>query len=67
MRSIPYENTLGYRTASNRTRMPVAIGEFKRGILNPGEWQRGNIVSSLQTALSRELRGSVLSHLEDNK
>lgn len=40
-----------------RSRIPLVIGEFKRNILNPGEWQRGKIVSSLQSALSRELRG----------
>ncbi|ATY60419.1 hypothetical protein A9K55_006902 [Cordyceps militaris] len=45
-----------------RSRIPLVIGEFKRNILLPGEWQRGKIVSAGQLTLSRELRGYAVKY-----
>ncbi|KAM3498869.1 hypothetical protein MY11210_009650 [Beauveria gryllotalpidicola] len=45
-----------------RSRIPLVIGEFKRSLLNPIEWQRGKIISSSQSALSRELRGYAVKY-----
>lgn len=45
--SIPYGNE----------RLPVAIGEFKRGLLRLEHWQSGRVRAGPQATLSRELRG----------
>ncbi|KXX81133.1 hypothetical protein MMYC01_204082 [Madurella mycetomatis] len=37
-------------------RFPVAIGEVKRNLISPSQWQSGNLVAA-QQKLARELRG----------
>ncbi|KAF5564823.1 hypothetical protein FPHYL_4522 [Fusarium phyllophilum] len=38
-------------------RYTVAIGEFKRNLIDPQQWQSGSITRSGQRSLSQELRG----------
>ncbi|POR33875.1 Uncharacterized protein TPAR_05929 [Tolypocladium paradoxum] len=42
---------------ASQMRTPLVIGEFKRGLIQPPQWQRGDIDTSRQLTLSRELRG----------
>lgn len=48
-----------YSIYHGSTRVPIAIGEFKRGLIRPDQWQEGRLLSSSQKALSKELRGYV--------
>ncbi|KAI8713971.1 hypothetical protein NCS52_01116200 [Fusarium sp. LHS14.1] len=48
---------VAYSVYSGKTRKHVAIGEFKRGLIVPGEWRRGKLDTTPQKSLSQELRG----------
>ncbi|RTE81367.1 hypothetical protein BHE90_004158 [Fusarium euwallaceae] len=48
---------VSYSIRHGRDRLPIAIGEFKRGLLRAEDWQAGNVKLILQSKLSRELRG----------
>lgn len=48
---------VAYSVYSGKTRKHVAIGEFKRGLIVPGEWRRGKLDTTPQKSLSKELRG----------
>ncbi|KAH8656430.1 hypothetical protein BGZ61DRAFT_434371 [Ilyonectria robusta] len=48
---------ISYSVSHGKERMPVAIGEFKRGLIKPEQWQNGKLIHSQQIILSQELRG----------
>lgn len=51
---------VGYSTRRDRKRVHMAIGEFKRGLLNFDAWQNNRIKGKAsQAAFSKELRGYV--------
>jgi hypothetical protein len=50
-----------YSTRIGNQRVPLAIGEMERGLIDPRVWQAGDISSKgSQKRLSQELRGCVL-------
>ncbi|KAI8710576.1 hypothetical protein NCS52_01557900 [Fusarium sp. LHS14.1] len=48
---------ISYSVSQGKERMPLIIGEFKRGLLRRDQWQSGKIEAAQQSVLSRELRG----------
>ncbi|KEZ42855.1 hypothetical protein SAPIO_CDS5283 [Scedosporium apiospermum] len=48
---------VAYSIARGRTRTHIVIGEMKRNLIRNRQWQDGNLESSAQKSLSRELRG----------
>lgn len=46
-----------YSIQYGNKRLPVAVGEFKRGLLRFEHWQSGNMRHGQQTIISQELRG----------
>lgn len=49
---------VSYSVQYGTQRLPVAIGEFKRGLIQPRQWQAGALYTT-QLSLSQELRGCV--------
>lgn len=47
---------ISYSISNDNKRMPLVIGEFKRGLLRPAQWRSGKL-GRQQSALSQELRG----------
>lgn len=50
---------ISYSIHVHNTRRPLVIGEGKRNLINRRQWQEGNLTSTVQKSLSRELRGWV--------
>lgn len=48
---------VAYSIMHNDSRVHVAIGEFKRGIIFKAQWQAGRLLESRAQMLSKELRG----------
>ncbi|KAF2456631.1 hypothetical protein BDY21DRAFT_39767 [Lineolata rhizophorae] len=46
-----------YSMKYGNAKLPLVIGEFKRNLIHPVQWQSGETPSSSQKKLSRELRG----------
>ena len=57
--NIPETVDMMYTLRVGNIRAPVAIGETKRNILRPEEWQAGRLRNEQQLKLSQELRGQV--------
>lgn len=55
-----------YSMKYGNEKIPLAIGEFKRNLIRPVQWQSGETPSSSQKKLSKELRGYVTlsSHID---
>lgn len=50
---------IAYSIGPTGKRVQIAIGEFKRGIIEPEVWQSGNLART-QLPFSQELRGYVI-------
>ncbi|KAK3317509.1 hypothetical protein B0T19DRAFT_405201 [Cercophora scortea] len=52
------DSTYSTKVRGGGIRVPLVIGEMKRNLINPDDWQEGDITRSVaQTRLSQELRG----------
>lgn len=57
---VAYSVYTGSDSSSSSSSMPrkhLVIGEFKRGLIAPGQWREGRLRSETQKNLSQELRG----------
>jgi hypothetical protein len=50
---------VAYSIKKKGVRRHILIGEFKRGIIDPGPWTSGSVPKSSSESLARELRGYV--------
>lgn len=54
------DSTYSLKAEAWKYKEAVIIGEFKRGLIDPYEWQDGKLETIRQQTLSRELRGSAI-------
>jgi hypothetical protein len=60
--TIPENVDSTYAMYAGNMRVPIAIGEMKRNLINATHWKSGNLMEA-QQKLARELRGYVDNHL----